>query len=244
VALTRAKDELIVTRQGYRLWAKDLSQQKSDDGTDSALYFFDALPENIFDEHIHKREGWVTTTNAPQTQPSTVGITIGEESAATIFPDFGLPLSFKIETLSDAACYGSIKATKFFLENGANPNVPKDSRRNEKWTPLHFAAWNVKGGTIHNGELDHHQEIAELLIKHGANIDQKNNEGQTPLMWAATKGVPQMVLILINAGANVHATDCRGKSVLEYAQQTTTCGAQIEETVQIIKKTMTLSERT
>ena len=81
VALTRAKNELIVTRQGYRLWAEpgpSLSAQRNEEGGESPLYFFETLPDAIFDMQIHKREGWTPTTNSPQNAQSvTVGITIG-----------------------------------------------------------------------------------------------------------------------------------------------------------------------
>lgn len=248
VALTRAKDELIVTRKGYRLWAEDLSSQKSHDGADPAAYFFDTLPDGIFDEHIHQKEGWQATSNAPQIkQSNTVGITI-EESPTKILPDFGLS-EIKITTLHEAAAFGSPAATRYFLENGANPNVPKVSRRNDRWVPLHFAAWNANESPFNwppepNGKIECQHEVAEMLIQHGANIDQKNSKGETPLMWAAMKGAPQMVLILVNAGADVFASDVNGKSVLEYAQQAQRNEEKKEICVQIIKKFMTLSEPT
>lgn len=64
-----------MTRQGYGLWAVSA---KTVDGTDVESYFLNTLPDGIFEEHVHKPEGWTPATNAPQTaQPITVGITIG-----------------------------------------------------------------------------------------------------------------------------------------------------------------------
>ena len=40
------------------------------------------------------------------------------------------------------------------------------------WTPLHQAARNG------------HKEIAELLIAKGADVNVKNEDGETPLDWA------------------------------------------------------------
>ena len=81
VALTRAKNELIVTRQGYRLWAEprpSLSAQRKEEGSDSPLYFFETLPDTLFDMQVHKHEGWTPATNSPQNAlPVTVGIAIG-----------------------------------------------------------------------------------------------------------------------------------------------------------------------
>ncbi len=249
VALTRAKDELIVTRQGYSLWAEDLNSQRSADGTDPVLYFFDTLPDGIFEEHIHQKEGWQTTSNAPQIkQSNTVGITIGEESPTEVLPDFGLS-ELKITTLHEAATFGSPAATRYFLENGVDPNVPTVSSRNDRWVPLHHAAWGASEGTFTwppepNGKIACKHEVAEILIQHGANIDQKNSKGQTPLMMATDYCTPHMVLLLINAGADVFASDVNGKSVLEYAQQAQRNEAKKEICVQIIKKSMTLSGRT
>ncbi len=81
VALTRAKNELIVTRQGYRLWAEpgpSLRTQRNEERSDSPLYFFETLPDAIFDMQVYKRDGWTSTTKPPQNaQPIIVGITIG-----------------------------------------------------------------------------------------------------------------------------------------------------------------------
>ena len=56
------------------------------------------------------------------------------------------------------------------LEGGVNPSL-LDS---EQMTPLHFA--------VDRGYL----EAVQLLIRYGGNINQINNEGQTPLMIAIT----------------------------------------------------------
>jgi DNA helicase-2/ATP-dependent DNA helicase PcrA len=56
VALTRAKDELIITRHaptgngGYALWAHS---DKSSQNESNETYFFNSLPEGLMDEHVH-----------------------------------------------------------------------------------------------------------------------------------------------------------------------------------------------
>jgi ankyrin repeat protein len=47
-----------------------------------------------------------------------------------------------------------------------------NAKAEEGWTPLHDAA---RGG---------HKEIAELLIAKGADLNAKDNDGETPLDWA------------------------------------------------------------
>ena len=58
---------------------------------------------------------------------------------------------------------------------------------------LHWAA--------HRNDL----EAARLLIEAGINIDQHGDLGRTPLHDAASFGHRDMVLLLIESGADVHA---------------------------------------
>lgn len=54
VALTRAKDELIVTRNGYNLWAiPGKKAQLTNSQKNDSSYFFNGLPEGLFDEEVH-----------------------------------------------------------------------------------------------------------------------------------------------------------------------------------------------
>lgn len=59
VALTRAINELIVTRHGFSLWAVTSpstdNEGETEDNKPSSSYFFNTLPEGIFDETYHDR---------------------------------------------------------------------------------------------------------------------------------------------------------------------------------------------
>lgn len=46
-----------------------------------------------------------------------------------------------------------------------------------------------------------HQQIAKLLIDHGANVNIADRDGVTPLQHAKRNGFPEIEQILINAGA-------------------------------------------
>jgi ankyrin repeat protein len=48
-------------------------------------------------------------------------------------------------------------------------------------------------------------EILELLLKHGARYDQADDEGNTPLHFAAMRGSVEIAKYLINLGANPYA---------------------------------------
>lgn len=58
------------------------------------------------------------------------------------------------------------------IRKGADINVANDFGK----TALHLAA--QKG----------HDKIAELLVKHGANVHSLDSHGRTPLFWASFKG--------------------------------------------------------
>ena len=54
----------------------------------------------------------------------------------------------------------------------------------------------------HSGNVD----AAKVLLAHGASINAGDSwRGQTPLMWAAAQRHPQMITVLVEAGADVNA---------------------------------------
>ena len=59
-------------------------------------------------------------------------------------------------------------------------------------TSLHYAAC---GG---------HEEVVEVLITAGANVEEHNENGHTPLMETATAGHINVARILLGAGAGVN----------------------------------------
>ena len=69
VALTRAKDELIITRhaprggEGYALWAHS-NQSPEDDAIET--YFFNSLPESLLEEHVHYQSPPPVPCGAPK----------------------------------------------------------------------------------------------------------------------------------------------------------------------------------
>lgn len=80
------------------------------------------------------------------------------------------------------------------LEHGADPNIPDKY----KMTPLHWVA-----------AFQEDLEVLKILLKFGANVNNKDNKGVTVLMSAAIKGILECVQIVVLAGAemNVAAKD-------------------------------------
>lgn len=62
------------------------------------------------------------------------------------------------------------------------------------------------------------KDLAIYLLKNeNLNIEQKNNFGQTPLIYAVSLGIVDVVKLLIASGAAVNCKDSYGVSALRYA---------------------------
>lgn len=92
---------------------------------------------------------------------------------------------------------------KLLCEHGANANAPAAGATHA--TPLFFAA--DKGL----------QDVAAILLEHGANPNVQNSVQQTPLMFASKAGKFAVVKLLVENGANPGIRDRWGKSALDYA---------------------------
>ena len=60
-----------------------------------------------------------------------------------------------------------------------------------------------------------HDWVVELLIRHGAEINQRGSNGFTALMNAAYSGCPAVVLRLLRAGADAKARSPDSRSALQ-----------------------------
>ena len=59
--------------------------------------------------------------------------------------------------------------------------------------------------------------MVAALIKAGADVDKRDREGRTPLIWAAWEGRDSIARQLLKARADVHAKDNEGNSALMVA---------------------------
>ena len=73
---------------------------------------------------------------------------------------------------------------------------------------------NFTGQTALTAALDNGNDIIEMLIKAGAQIDKKDNRGYTPLMQAASLGKTDKMITLIKQGANYHFKNNRNETAL------------------------------
>ncbi|CAH1153955.1 unnamed protein product [Phaedon cochleariae] len=90
----------------------------------------------------------------------------------------------------------------YFIENGADVNA-----KSGETTPLHCAV------------IKQNFEIVEELLKRGANIHDKNDEGGTALHWAAFKGTVKILNNLLEKGAKVNDQDIYGDTPLHWAAE-------------------------
>lgn len=88
--------------------------------------------------------------------------------------------------LVEAVRLGRIKEVQRLLNKGADVNGVSSGR-----TPLLEAAWRGNG------------EIAQLLLRRGANIHAKDNSGQTVMDTAVVAGSEKMIRLLLNHGAEL-----------------------------------------
>ncbi|KAL4225169.1 hypothetical protein ACF0H5_015861 [Mactra antiquata] len=93
------------------------------------------------------------------------------------------------------------EAIKFLLDNGAEPN-PKYPGNN---SALHYAAG-----------LSGPSDVLELLVAYKADIDILNEEGCTPLFFAAQSNNKYAACILIEQGANVRQKNAQGLTAFDY----------------------------
>ena len=74
-------------------------------------------------------------------------------------------------------------------------------------------------------------EIVELFLKHGADVNAKDDAGETALMNAALIGRTKFAEILLKHGADVNAENYRGLTALDCAER-----AKMEDVAEILRK--------
>ncbi len=100
------------------------------------------------------------------------------------------------------------------LDHKADPNIV-----GTRGTALHAA--------IESGD----EEIVNLLLNHGANVDAANAHGETPLFIAASMGKKPLVARLLQLKADPSIRDINGQSAIDAAKE-----ANHPEVVEMLKK--------
>jgi ankyrin repeat protein len=95
---------------------------------------------------------------------------------------------------------GLIEVARALIENGADVNA--------KWRD---------GNALHAASINGHQEIVQLLLNEGANIDASGERYGTALQAASYVGFQEIVQLLLNEGANIDASGGRYGTALQAA---------------------------
>ncbi|KAL9246345.1 hypothetical protein vseg_019892 [Gypsophila vaccaria] len=123
-----------------------------------------------------------------------------------------------------ASSFSHPHVVKILAEADALAGKMINSKDEEGWAPLHFAA------SIGN------PKIVEILLSKGADVNMKNDGGRIPLHYAASKGWVKIAEILLSHGTNINAKDKVGCTPLHRAARTGNaelCELLIEEGAEI-----------
>jgi uncharacterized protein len=116
--------------------------------------------------------------------------------------------SFSIDgftALHLAAFFGQLAVTSYLIERAAD--VDAVAKNMMKVTPLHSAV------------AQSNVAIPELLIKHGAQVNARQEGGFSPLHAAAQSGNLELAKLLLEHGADVNAKTDRGKTPLDLTKE-------------------------
>ncbi|QLH74474.1 MAG: ankyrin repeat domain-containing protein [Methanomassiliicoccales archaeon] len=110
---------------------------------------------------------------------------------------------YELPPISHAVQLNSIEIVKKLIAGGCDFDLGSNGK-NAGNTPLMIACWSG------------FKEIAELLIKEGACLNQQDNNGYTPLMKACIRNHPEIVQLLID-GTDKDVRSREGKIAEDYA---------------------------
>jgi len=111
-----------------------------------------------------------------------------------------------------AAARGFDNVVQRLLDAGVDPRA----RYGNDLTALMWAAGHDEGvGSQASAR------VIDLLLSHGANLDDADNRGRTALMIAASLGYADVVNVLVHRGANRAKMDRDGKTAFDLAANST-----------------------
>uniref|UniRef100_A0A0E0JC09 Uncharacterized protein n=1 Tax=Oryza nivara TaxID=4536 RepID=A0A0E0JC09_ORYNI len=125
-----------------------------------------------------------------------------------------------------AACDGDINVLIYLLDHGGDPAIPNAVG----FTPLHYAAeyghvdivrlllskgvhvdpLNYSGAPLHLATANDHDQVAKVLLEHGADPNRVVNHVLSPLVVACCSHSLKCMKLLIKAGADVNDRSSTG----------------------------------
>jgi len=108
-------------------------------------------------------------------------------------------------SLGLSAYFNRPACANVLLEKGANPNLPS------------LNSFNV--APLHSAVASRASEITQLLLRHGADPNAKQQKGITPLHSAAHNGDVEITVLLLKHGADRGSLTEDGKSPMDMAKE-------------------------
>ena len=113
------------------------------------------------------------------------------------------------ETLLISALWsGDLEKVQVLLDCKANVYIPGP----DGLAPIHYVSRGSRFVSIHQNIPQLLPDLAQLLLEHGAYVNQRNHHGSTPLHLAAEYGRVEVMRVLLEHGANVGAVDHEGRT--------------------------------
>lgn len=113
--------------------------------------------------------------------------------------------------LHQAAKIGDVAEVNRLIAEGADVWEKDDHGR----TALNVAAW-MDGNTHLSDSGGIQIEIILILINAGAEVNETDKNGDTPLHQAAYGGYGETARVLVNLGADVHARNNNGETPVDF----------------------------
>lgn len=185
---------------------------------------FDSLPEraqnpssDLTDAEWLSRMDPVLTQITAESSPSIGDATLTRRSRAPKGTSIPTPPSALNETSRTPTCSVSANGSIGLLGSSHSHKIQCTPRQNEDEGSV------VEDDTTRSGDFSNplttaislgNVEIASLLIQSGAQIDARDQEGQTALFRAVQRGDRKMACLLMDYGADILAADARGKQMV------------------------------
>jgi ankyrin repeat protein len=118
-----------------------------------------------------------------------------------------------ITALGRAIHEGNLTEVRFILLLGANPNVFSSSMMSSMFCVFQYCDHQNLDSCVH-------EQIALVLLKHGADVRCRDNSGRTPFHLAARKGYTRLLRAMLKRGTSpdiLDVTDDKHWTALHYA---------------------------